>query len=74
MKGFIICNLQLHYWDNKIKWGENEREDEIGGAYSTNGEKRKAYMLLVGKPEGKSLLGRPRRRWLDNIRMDLGMG
>jgi hypothetical protein len=30
-----------------------------------------AYRLLVGKPEGKSLLGRTRRRWVDNIRMDL---
>jgi hypothetical protein len=30
------------------------------------------YRLLVGKPEGKRLLGRPRRRWVDNIRMDLG--
>jgi hypothetical protein len=34
------------------------------------GEKRTAYRLLVGKPEGRPL-GRPRRRWLDNIRMDL---
>jgi hypothetical protein len=31
------------------------------------GEKRNAYRLLVGKPEGKRVLGRPRRRWLDNI-------
>jgi hypothetical protein len=30
--------------------------------------------LLVGKPEGKKLLGRLRRRWVDNIRMDLGGG
>jgi hypothetical protein len=30
------------------------------------------YRLLVGKPEGKSPLGGPRRRWVDNIRMDLG--
>jgi hypothetical protein len=30
-----------------------------------------AYWLLVGKPEGRSPLGRPRRRWVDNIRMDL---
>jgi hypothetical protein len=37
------------------------------------GEKRNAYRLLVGKPEGKRPLGRPRRRWVDNIRMDLGM-
>jgi hypothetical protein len=44
----------------------------MGGACSTNGEKRNAYRLLVGKPEGKSPLGRPRRRWVDNIRMDLG--
>jgi hypothetical protein len=36
------------------------------------GEKRSAYRLLVGKPEGKRPLGRPRRRWVDNIRMDLG--
>jgi hypothetical protein len=36
------------------------------------GEKRNAYRLLVGKPEGKRPLGRPRRRWMDNIRMDLG--
>jgi hypothetical protein len=35
-------------------------------------EKRKAYRLLVGKPEGKRPLERPRRRWVDNIRMDLG--
>jgi hypothetical protein len=35
-------------------------------------EKRNAYRLLVGKLEGKKLLGRPRRRWLDNIRIDLG--
>jgi hypothetical protein len=35
-------------------------------------EKRNAYRLLVGKPEGKRPLGRPRRRWMDNIRMDLG--
>jgi hypothetical protein len=35
-------------------------------------EKRNAYTLLVGKPEGKKPLGRLRRRWVDNIRMDLG--
>jgi hypothetical protein len=35
------------------------------------GEKRNAYRILVGKPEGKRPLGRPRRRWVDNIRMNL---
>jgi hypothetical protein len=34
-------------------------------------EKRNVYMLLVGKPEGKRPLGRPRRRWINNIKMDL---
>jgi hypothetical protein len=44
----------------------------MGGSCSTNGEKRNAYRLLVGKPEGKRPLGRPRRMWVDNIRMHLG--
>jgi hypothetical protein len=39
--------------------------------YAGMGKKRNAYRLLVGKPEEKRLLGRPRRRWVDNIRMDL---
>jgi hypothetical protein len=36
------------------------------------GEKRNAYRWLVGKPERKIQLGRPTRRWVDNIRMELG--
>jgi hypothetical protein len=35
------------------------------------GEKRNAYRILVGKPQGKRPLGRPRRRWVDNIRLHL---
>jgi hypothetical protein len=35
------------------------------------GEKRNVYRTLVGKPEGKRPLGRPRRRWIENIKMDL---
>jgi hypothetical protein len=35
------------------------------------GEARKVYSVLAGKPEGKSLLERPRRRWEDGIKMDL---
>jgi hypothetical protein len=35
------------------------------------GEKRNAYRILVGKPEGRNALRRPRRRWVDNIKMDL---
>jgi hypothetical protein len=35
------------------------------------GEKRNMYRLLIGKPEGKRPLGRPRHMWIDNIKMDL---
>jgi hypothetical protein len=35
------------------------------------GEKRNVYRILVGKPEGRRPLGRPKRRWVDNIKMDL---
>ena len=35
------------------------------------GESRGVYRVLVGKPKGKRLLGRPRRRWEDNIKVDL---
>jgi hypothetical protein len=35
------------------------------------GEKKNAYRILVGKPDEKRPLGRPRRRWVDNIKMDL---
>jgi hypothetical protein len=41
------------------------------GHVARMGEKRNSYRLLVGKPEGRRPLGRPRRRWLDNFRMDL---
>jgi hypothetical protein len=40
-------------------------------ACSTNGEKRNEYRTVVGKPEGKRPLGRPRRRWVNNNKMDL---
>jgi hypothetical protein len=46
-------------------------EDEMGKSCITNVDKRNAYRLLVGKAEGKRPLGIPRRRWVDNIRMDL---
>jgi hypothetical protein len=43
----------------------------MGGTCSTYGERRGVYMVLVGKREGKRPLGKPRRRWEDNIKMDL---
>jgi hypothetical protein len=47
------------------------------GHVAPMGEKRGEYRILVGRPEGRQLLGRPRRRWEDNIRMhfkDMGWG
>jgi hypothetical protein len=41
------------------------------GHVARMGERRSVYRVLVGKPEGRRTLGRPRRRWEDNIRMDL---
>jgi hypothetical protein len=43
----------------------------MGRVCSTNGERKTAYRILVGKPEGRRSLGRPRRRWVDSIKMDL---
>jgi hypothetical protein len=43
----------------------------MGRACSTDGEEMNAYRVLVGKPEEKRPLGRPRRRWVDNIKMYL---
>ena len=47
------------------------REMGWAGHVARMGEERGVYRVLVEKPEGKRQLGRPRRRWLDNIRMDL---
>jgi hypothetical protein len=43
----------------------------MGAACGTNGEKRNTYRILVGMPEEKRPLGRLRRKWVDNIKMDL---
>ena len=50
-----------------IKW----RRMRWAGHVERIGEETGVYRVLVGKPEGKRPLGRPRRRWVDNIRMDL---
>jgi hypothetical protein len=51
--------------------GKPIEKKEMGGARSTYGEKTGAYRILVGRPEGRRPLGRPRRRWEDNIKMVL---
>jgi hypothetical protein len=48
-----------------------KRRMRYAGHVACLGEKRNAYRILVGKPEGKRPVGRPRRRWEDNIKMDL---
>jgi hypothetical protein len=48
------------------------KQDEVGGNVTQLGEGRGVYSVLVGRPESKSPLGRPKRRWEDNIKMDLG--
>jgi len=47
------------------------RRMRCAGHVARKGEERGAYRVLVGKPEGKRRLGRPRCGWVDNIRMDL---
>jgi hypothetical protein len=47
------------------------RRKRWGGHVARMGEKRNVYRLLVGNSQGKIPLGRPRRRWMDNIKMDL---
>ena len=47
------------------------RRMRLAGHVACMGEERGVYRVLVGKPEGRRPLGRPRRRWVDNIRMDL---
>jgi hypothetical protein len=47
------------------------RRMTLAGHVARMGEERNAYRILVGNPEGKRPLGRLRRRWVDNIKMDL---
>jgi hypothetical protein len=47
------------------------RRMRLAGHVARMGMKRNTYRILVGKPEGKRPLGRPRRRWVDNIKMNL---
>jgi hypothetical protein len=68
-----LHNEELHnlYTSQNIIRQIKSRRMRCAGHVARMGEERKVYKLLVGKPEGKSQLGRPRRRWEDGIRMDL---
>jgi hypothetical protein len=67
-------NKELHdlYSSPSIIRIIKSRKMRWAGHVARMGEKRSAYRLLVGKSEGKRPLGRPRRRWVDNIKIDLG--
>jgi hypothetical protein len=68
-----LHNEELHdlYSSPNIIRIMKARRMRWAGHVARMGENRNAYMLLVGKPEGRRPLGRPSRRWLDNIRMNL---
>jgi hypothetical protein len=68
-----LHNEELHdlYSSPSIIRIIKSRRMRSAGHVARMGEKRNVYRLLVGKPEGKRRLGRPSRRWIDNIKMDL---
>jgi hypothetical protein len=66
MRSFIT----LHFLPSVIRMIKSRRA-RWARHVTHMGEKRNAYRILVGKPEGRRPLGRPRCRWEDNIKMDL---
>jgi hypothetical protein len=68
-----LHNEELHnvYSSPNIIRMMKSRRMRWAGHVARMGETRNAYRILVGKPGGKRPLGRPRRRWVDNIKMDL---
>jgi hypothetical protein len=68
-----LHNEELHnlYSSPDIIRQVKSRRMRWAGHVACMGEERKVYKVLVGKPEGKRPLGKPRRRWEDGIRMDL---
>jgi hypothetical protein len=65
MRSFITLFFAKNNRNNRVK------EGEMGKACSTHGDNRNAYRVLVGRPEGKRPLGRPRCRWDDHVKMNL---
>ena len=67
----IVCRMTPQNQDAHIVRVIKSRRIRWVGHVARMGEEREVYRVLVGKPEGKRPLGRSRRRWVDNIRMDL---
>ena len=61
----MICTSQ------PLLFGDQVEKNEMGGRFTTYGKRRGVYRVLVRQPEGKRPLGRPRRRWEDNIKLYL---
>ena len=66
----VIWNIVLYRSPNIVRVIKSMRLRWAGHVVRMD-EGRSAFKILTGKPTGKRLLGRPRRRWEDNIRMDL---
>jgi hypothetical protein len=64
----ISHTLHFIFWFREAEYSRRTRRVR---ACSTYGKKKGIYRVLVKKPKGKRTLGRPRRRWEDNIKMDL---
>jgi hypothetical protein len=78
LHSFLTSTLKLHneelhslYSSTSIIRMIKTRRMRWAGHVTRMVEKRNAYRILVRKPEGKRPLGRPRRRWVDNIKMDV---
>jgi hypothetical protein len=69
ISALLKYNLNLEYAPDIIRQVKSRRMRWVGHV-AHMGEERKVYKVLVGKPEGKRPLGRPRRRWEDGIKMD----
>jgi len=70
LKVISVCYTNLYSSPNIVRVIKSRRM-RWAGHVARLGEWRGVYRVLVGKPEGRRSLGRPRRRWEDNIRMDL---
>jgi hypothetical protein len=66
----VLCIASLLVLFSKYNYNDQVKEDEMDRACSTNGREEDLCRILVGKPEGQRPLGIPRRRWVDNIKID----